>query len=263
MGDLQMGPLMEEKKKREIKTGFGEQEEAELSPYALDERWRAPEQQQQTQQESYGETRLVTESVSELLADTDTTQEMTLEKKGPMPLFDEGEPNLQDIRRKQDSRNASMLLVLAEIMKVYPAFVSHELLEEDKSNPSRVFVTLHDPSGNKVKLSVMKQKNEGDKRALWVQLVEKAVKMLMGRYEGGAMQDMYAGLSDTNKLSSEERKAAAGGLSDSEMKAGVMLFMGKRGFSIMGLDNNDDNKEEGDGSVLVYNSAPAPSVPTA
>ena len=42
-----------------------------------------------------------------------------------------------------------------------------------------------------------------------------------------------------------------------------MLFMGKRGLTMMGLDdNNHDNNEEGDGSVMVYSAAPA-SVPTA
>ena len=265
MGDLQMKPLMEEKKRKEIQTGFGEQQQQEVitgvSPYVVDERWQMPEQKEQGE---YEEPMVQTESVKEILEDTATTKQLSKEdnKKGAPPLFGEGEPNLQDIKRKQDSRNASMLAVLAKIVKAYPAYVKEELLEEDHGNPMRVFVTLHDPNGNKVRIGVMKDKKEGDDRALWVQIVEKAVSLLMQQYEGGARQDMYAGLSDTNKLSSEERKEAKKDGGESELKAGVMLFMGKRGLTMMGLDNKgDDNGDGGEGAHRVDLSVD--SIPTA
>lgn len=275
MAEYMMKDLEEDKKKRIIDTKIGEQQQqleetTELSPYAADQRWMMPEQQQMT--DTVEEMRLQTDSVNEILADTQTTKELTMNasKKEAPPLFEEGEPNLQDIKRKQDSRNASLLVVLSEIMKTYPAFVTHELLEQDKSNPMRAFVTLHDPNGVKVKISVNKEKNEGDKRALWVQVVEKAVKMLTKQYEGGARQDMYAGLSDANKLSSEERQQLARDGGKSEMKAGVMLFMGKRGITMLGLDDENSNFGAGGGqddagmeNTVQANSAPAPSIPTA
>lgn len=103
------------------------------------------------------------------------------------PLFGEnGNINLKDVRENRSSFNCYIIAAIQSLARYNPDYITKHLIKEDPRDPKWAIVTLFDEAGRKQKIRVQKTKlggkyTSGDERPVWIQCVEKACLVLIGK----------------------------------------------------------------------------------
>ncbi len=96
-------------------------------------------------------------------------------------LFDKDEPiNPEEIKQSTKVNDCYLIATLAGLALRDPDYIKNSLIKEDEKDKNYVLVSLYDEKGDPQRIRVQKTGWKGDKRPLWIQLVEKAALALVG-----------------------------------------------------------------------------------
>ena len=103
------------------------------------------------------------------------------------PLFGEdGKIDLKGVKERAAGTNCYLIAVLQALARFNPDYITKHLIKDDPDDPKWVIVTLFDEAGRKQKIRVQKSPLtiaglEDEDRPLWIQCVEKAALVLIGK----------------------------------------------------------------------------------
>lgn len=181
------------------------------------------------------------------------------------PIFEEGQPSMDDCIQKGAVNTCYFMSTLAAIVKTNPNYITNTLIKDSENREGFAVVHLYDAEGAPCDITVSKSSKFVEGIPLWVQLVEKAALTLLGKAvfpdEDGNMVEMdnaaYRGGLD-GKFFDADTKVRYNELSMGTEDLAVTLLLGKNGKNISTRDPHVDNKyihDAGDtalGQALCY-----------
>ena len=103
----------------------------------------------------------------------DTSEEVLFEKDKQI--------SISEIRQSGAINDCYLISVLAGLASCDPEYIKNSLITEDEKDKKYAVVSLYDEKGDAMKIRIRKTGWKGDNRPLWIQLVEKAALVLIGR----------------------------------------------------------------------------------
>ncbi len=102
------------------------------------------------------------------------------------PLFGVSgtELDADTISQRKEVNDCYLIGVIAGLARTDPDYITQTLVRQDPADASMAQVRLYDEKGDPQIIRLKKTGIRGDRRPLWLQLVEKAALTLLGRYEG-------------------------------------------------------------------------------
>ena len=102
------------------------------------------------------------------------------------PLFGVSgtELDADTISQRKEVNDCYLIGVIAGLARTDPDYITQTLVRQDPADASMAQVRLYDEKGDPQVIRLKKTGIRGDRRPLWLQLVEKAALTLVGRYEG-------------------------------------------------------------------------------
>ena len=175
------------------------------------------------------------------------------------------------IKQKETNLDCYLLSTLAGIVNTHPEYMK-DIISDSGDTSDTAVVKLYDANGIRQSIIVQKTRMENDSRDMWVQLIEKAATVIIGKNEGSAGFRYRIELN--HKWDKESSQIKNHSLSYTDLQSGseelaCQLLFGRKGISLITRDDdvyddkydakieNDSHKrgDEAIGKALAYAAA--------